>query len=62
MVDVERRSESPDDIGFNVTRAWVLAPRHTQVLAHPLGEPGFVVVDENDAIGPACSVLLLIEQ
>ncbi|MEJ8280481.1 hypothetical protein WJX68_16175 [Pseudonocardia sp. DW16-2] len=62
MVDVERRSQSPDDISFNVTRARVLAPRHTEVLAHPLRESCFIVVDKNDAIGPAGPILLLIEE
>ena len=62
MVDVEGWMQCSDDVALHVSRCRVLAPGDVQVVAHPLGQPSLVLVDQDDAVGPAGPVVLLIEQ
>jgi hypothetical protein len=62
MIDIQGRPQEPNDVDLHVARCWVPAPGDAEIRAHPLDEPGFVLVDEHDSVGPARLVRLLFQQ
>lgn len=60
-VHVEGRAKYADRVRLDLALCGVLAPGDAQMFPHPGGETNLVFIEEDDSIGSASPVILVVE-